>query len=90
MKDKNGVWVDELPKIEDMVVEYFAEALAQSDQVQVDQLWLDAIPSIVSEQENEALQQVPTEEEVKKVVFQMNGESSSGPDGLTGSFFTSY
>ncbi|XP_071912229.1 uncharacterized protein [Coffea arabica] len=58
MKDKNGVWVDELPKIEDMA-------------------------------ENEALQQVPTEKEVKKVVFQMNGESSSGPDGFTSSFFTS-
>ncbi|XP_027082422.1 uncharacterized protein [Coffea arabica] len=72
-----------------MVVEYFAEALAQSDQVQVDQSWLDVIPSIVSEQENEALQQVPTEEEVKKVIFQMNGESSLGPDGFTGSFFTS-
>ena len=35
------------------------------------------------------LQQFPTEEEVKTVVFQMNGESSSGPDGFKGSFFTS-
>ncbi|XP_027151803.1 uncharacterized protein LOC113751855 [Coffea eugenioides] len=73
MKDKNGVWVDELSKIEDMAVEYFAEVLAQSDQVQ----------------ENEALQQVSTEEEVKKVVFHMNGESCSGPEGFTGFFFTS-
>ena len=72
-----------------MEIEYFSEILSQSGQVQVDQSVLGFIPSIISEQESKALQQFPMEEEVKNVVFQMNGDSSSGPDGFKGSFFTS-
>ncbi|XP_071902761.1 uncharacterized protein [Coffea arabica] len=89
MKDRNGVWIDESAKIEEMTIEYFADILLQSGQVQVDHSLLGVIPSVISEQDNMELQQFPTEEEVKIVVFQMNGDSNLGPDGFKGSFFTS-
>ncbi|XP_027169591.1 uncharacterized protein LOC113769332 [Coffea eugenioides] len=89
MKDRNGVWIDESAKIEEMTIEYFADILLQSGQVQVDHSLLGVIPWVISEQDNMELQQFPTEEEVKIVVFQMNGDSSLGPDGFKGSFFTS-
>ncbi|XP_027102437.1 uncharacterized protein [Coffea arabica] len=84
----NGVSVDEQFQIESMVIEYFSEVLAQQAQVPVDHSLLDIIPSVVSEHDNEILQQLPTEDEIQRVVFQMNGDSYSGPATFTGSFFT--
>nr|XP_027121205.1 uncharacterized protein LOC113738177 [Coffea arabica] len=37
----------------------------------------------------EALEQVPSPEEIRRVVFEMDGDSAAGPDGYTGRFFTS-
>ena len=54
----------------------------------MDHSLLDIIPLVVSEQDNEALQQLPTKHEIQRVVFQMNVDSCSGLDGFTGSFFT--
>ena len=84
----NGVSVDEQFQIESMVIEYFSEVLAQQAQVPVDHSLLDIIPLVVSEQDNGALQQLPTKHEIQRVVFQMNVDSCSGLDGFTGSFFT--
>ena len=50
---------------------------------------LEIIPSVITVQDNMELQQFPTEEEVKAVVFLLDGGSSPSPDGFTGSFFTS-
>lgn len=40
-------------------------------------------------QDNASLELLPSEEEVRQVVFGMDGESAAGPDGFTGLFFTS-
>lgn len=48
---------------------------------------LDIIPSLVTHEKNEQIKALPTMEEVKRVVFQLNGASTNGPDGFTGLFF---
>ena len=65
----NDIWVDEQSQIESMAIEYFSEVLAQQAQVPVDHSLLDIIPLVVSEQDNEAFQQLPTENEIQRVVF---------------------
>nr|XP_027122067.1 uncharacterized protein LOC113739011 [Coffea arabica] len=85
MKDGNEVWTEEAGRIQDMATAFFEDMLSQPGQVQVDPSLLSVIPSIVSEQDNLAFQRFPMEEEIKTVIFQMDGDSSSGPDGFKGS-----
>lgn len=44
---------------------------------------------MINAEENSILCRMPELEEVKNVVFKLNGDSSSGPDGLTGRFYQS-
>lgn len=47
------------------------------------------IPKFVIEEENNALCKDPDMEEVENVVFNLNGNSEGGPDGLTRKFYQS-
>nr|XP_027067822.1 uncharacterized protein LOC113693489 [Coffea arabica] len=46
------------------------------------------IPKLVSDEENERLAAIPSMEEIRHLVFSMDGESAAGPDGFTGKFFS--
>ncbi|KAG5620134.1 hypothetical protein H5410_005352 [Solanum commersonii] len=54
-----------------------------------DYAMLENIPNIISNEQNEEMERLPTEDEVKNVVFALNGDSASGPDGYSGQFFQS-
>ncbi|XP_075087666.1 uncharacterized protein LOC142169669 [Nicotiana tabacum] len=48
---------------------------------------INNVPTMVSMEQNMELCRYPTLEEVKAVIFELNGNSSSGPDGFTGMFY---
>jgi len=48
---------------------------------------LEAIPKVITGDQNEMLTRLPSKEEVKEVVFALNNDSASGPDELSGHFF---
>ncbi|WMV59326.1 hypothetical protein MTR67_052711 [Solanum verrucosum] len=50
---------------------------------------LECIPKLIKEEENEEMGKMPTKEEVKHVVFSLNGDSASGQDGFSRHFFQS-
>ena len=50
---------------------------------------LRVIPSLVTDSINDCLEAVPSPDEIKEVVFQMDGDSAPGLDGFLGKFFTS-
>ncbi|KAK6791948.1 hypothetical protein RDI58_011029 [Solanum bulbocastanum] len=50
---------------------------------------LQNIPNLIKAEQNEEMERLPTEDEVKKVVFSLNGDSASGLDGFSGQFFQS-
>lgn len=50
---------------------------------------LQLIPRSVTQEQNQSLQDMPTIEELKTVVFSMNPNSAAGPDGMGASFFRS-
>ncbi|KAH0698682.1 hypothetical protein KY284_012897 [Solanum tuberosum] len=54
-----------------------------------DYTMLENIPNIISNQQNEDMERLPTKDEVKNVIFALNGDSASGPDGYSGQFFQS-
>lgn len=47
-----------------------------------DFLMLENIPHLITMEENEVLIALPTRKEVKEVVFELNGDSSSRIDGF--------
>ena len=48
---------------------------------------LESIPKLVSREDNEMLEALPRKEEVRRVMFDMDGESTPGPDRYTSRFF---
>ena len=46
------------------------------------------IPDLSAEIDNVGLEAAPSLEEVKRVIFEMDGDSAAGPDGFSGKFFT--
>ena len=42
---------------------------------------------VLTSGDNEAVEQVPSPDEIRRVVFEMDGDSAAGPDGYTGRFF---
>ena len=49
---------------------------------------MEVIPNIISREQNAKLERLPSIKEIKEVVFAMDGESTAGPDGFMGKFFT--
>ncbi|XP_027171438.1 uncharacterized protein LOC113771005 [Coffea eugenioides] len=86
IKDANGVWVDDDEGIAEMAVQYFSDLF--SDARGSPNGWDHLIPKLVTQAEKVTLEACPTPEEVKKVVFELDGDSAAGPDGFTGQFFT--
>ncbi|XP_071920660.1 uncharacterized protein [Coffea arabica] len=86
VKDENGVWVEEDEGIANEAVRFFSDLFSGSGGSTGD--WEHLIPNMVTQADRAALDADPTREEVKRVVFEMDGDSAAGPDGFTGQFFT--
>lgn len=48
---------------------------------------LTHIPKLITDEDNEEMIKLPNLDEVKRVVFELNGDSACGPDGFSGLFF---
>lgn len=48
---------------------------------------VDLIPKLISDEDNILLNKEPTMDEIKQVIFALNGSSSSGPNSLTRLFY---
>lgn len=48
---------------------------------------LDYISNLITAKENDHIIRMSKEEEVKKAIFELNGNSVVGPNGFTGLFF---
>ncbi|XP_049356312.1 uncharacterized protein LOC125820932 [Solanum verrucosum] len=69
-------------------INVFREQFTETNEP-TDYTMLENIPNIISNEHNEEIERLPTEDEVKNVIFALNGDSASGPDGYSGQFFQS-
>ncbi|XP_027118292.2 uncharacterized protein [Coffea arabica] len=86
IKNSDGVWVDNEDDIASAAITYFHDLFNDSLASSSDMLSL--IPPKVSGEDNAKLEEVPSIEEVHRVLRSMDEESAAGPDGFTGKFFT--
>ncbi|XP_071902625.1 uncharacterized protein [Coffea arabica] len=83
IKKVDGMWVEEDEEIANEAIAYFLDLFFGCTNSNLDGL-LNLIPSIITGEDTKVLEEVATMEEVRRVVFAMDGESAAGPDGFTG------
>ncbi|XP_019432511.1 PREDICTED: uncharacterized protein LOC109339510 [Lupinus angustifolius] len=72
------------------VLDYYTNIFASPNFVTPNNLIQEVIPSLVNEADNLMISSIPTDVEIKSVVFDMNEDSAPGPDGYRGSFYTNF
>ncbi|XP_026384092.1 uncharacterized protein LOC113279630 [Papaver somniferum] len=88
LEDKYGNVIVDQEKIADLLVNHFQENFKYKLVDCTDNL-LDVIPKVINEEDQKMLDNIPDEEEIKKVVFDIDPENAPGPDGFSGIFYRS-
>lgn len=76
--------------IEDHVLDYFQGIFGVDNFCTSNDLVSKVIPSLVTDHENLMLTAAPDIDEIKKAVFDLNGDDVRGPDDFGGHFFQDF
>nr|XP_027083663.1 uncharacterized protein LOC113705962 [Coffea arabica] len=82
IRNGQGEWVESDDGIGAEAIRYF-EGLFTDQRPASSSDLLQHIPAILTDEENDLLEQFPSEVEIRNAVFTMDGESAPGPDGYT-------
>ncbi|XP_026459123.1 uncharacterized protein LOC113359755 [Papaver somniferum] len=83
LEQPNGSIVANQVEIANVLISYFEDKFRYQEVTYSPDFFQD-IPKIVTEEDNLFLDAIPIEEEVKKAVFELDPDSSPGPDGFAG------
>ncbi|XP_056847372.1 uncharacterized protein LOC130498048 [Raphanus sativus] len=86
IKDKHGKLVESEIEVENVAVQYFRDLFSSSISTELDAS-LRFISGKVSQSDNRLLLEEPSEQEIKKAVFDINPNKAPGPDGMTSKLF---
>ncbi|XP_026439650.1 uncharacterized protein LOC113338440 [Papaver somniferum] len=86
LTDDSGVIFSDQDQIATMLIEYFKTKFSYQP-VQITESILDAIQNAVSHEDNTLIEKIPSKEDIREAVFQLNQDGSPGPDGFTGIFY---
>ncbi|XP_050222727.1 uncharacterized protein LOC126672819 [Mercurialis annua] len=84
----DGVLTDDTEKIGNHITTYY-DNLFKAAPLSYPNLDIvkTIIPNMVTEEENVELVKCPSNEDIKAIVFDMDGSSAPGPDGFSGAFY---
>ncbi|XP_060183224.1 uncharacterized protein LOC132613196 [Lycium barbarum] len=86
IKDDAGNWIEDVDSVAAQAVNFFHKQFTHEG-VSEDSPIFHHIQELIKEEDNILLAAQPTMEEVKRVVFELNGDSACGPDGFSGIFY---
>ncbi|XP_075087558.1 uncharacterized protein LOC107813948 [Nicotiana tabacum] len=86
IKSGSRVWIEDQEQLATAAVDFYQRKFT-NEGVAFEFSLLNNVPSMVTMDQNLELSRLPTIEEVRAVVFELSGESASGPDGFTGLFY---
>ncbi|XP_042495075.1 uncharacterized protein LOC122074314 [Macadamia integrifolia] len=86
LKKEDGTWVSDQQGISFYVSDFF-EKFHEADEITVHNDLLENIPRVLEEEDVAGLEIVPSGDEIKQAVWDLDPVSSPGPDGFPGSFF---
>ncbi|XP_060178000.1 uncharacterized protein LOC132607933 [Lycium barbarum] len=81
IQNADGNWTESVNEIADEAISFYQKKFSQDSMqnFQSEMAILDHIPSMISQEENAHIVAIPTMEEVKQAVFELSGDSASGP-----------
>lgn len=81
---KGGIKLECEEEISKVDVEIFTDLLRANHSLDLEAQTnlVDSIPKILTEDQNRMLATIPSNEEIKKVVFSFEGNKAPGPDGV--------
>ena len=82
----NGGWIQEKENIAREACDYYQNIFTGKTEKTRDDI-LQCIPKLVTQEHNAELERMPTEEEVRRVVMNMNPNSAPGPNGIGEKFY---
>jgi hypothetical protein len=83
--------ITEPNRISEHIVDYYNKLFFSPNIVLQDQLLVEeVIPNLIDEDTNRLLTMLPSKEEVKRAVFDLNPEGAPGPDGFGATFYQVY
>ena len=89
LEDSSGTPCHEEHQISQIISDYFQQIFSSETNGDLSVV-LEAIEPCVSQANNEMLTRIPTDEEIKAVVFSIHAGKAPGPDGFTAGFYHAY
>ncbi|XP_026435849.1 uncharacterized protein LOC113333641 [Papaver somniferum] len=86
MEDDSGTLITNNNEIASNLINYFSSKFKQQS-VEISDTILSATPQVINDDDNALLESIPSREEIRNAVFELNQDGSSGPDGFTGIFY---
>ncbi|XP_026419721.1 uncharacterized protein LOC113315677 [Papaver somniferum] len=86
LEDGNGNILSDQGKIAEVLVKHYEEKFAFQPILIEDSL-LNAIPEVITQEDQDMLDKLPDEEEIRTTIFNMDPDSFPGPDGFPGCFY---
>ncbi|VFQ75326.1 unnamed protein product [Cuscuta campestris] len=86
--NNNGDPINNSVEIQKLAVDHFSQLFCSKKNINLDPI-KEYLEVRVTEADNLELTKVPTGEEIKEVVWNLNPDSAPGPDGFNGNFFKS-
>lgn len=85
LKNDDGVWVDWQSGIQSLILNFY-RGLFVAGSTDIEEV-IRCVPQMISQDQNMALAQEVTKEEVHFALFQMHPDKAPGPDGMTPAFY---
>ncbi|XP_026417385.1 uncharacterized protein LOC113312866 [Papaver somniferum] len=86
LEDANGEIISDQKKIADELVNHFEQKFKYQAVEKVDHI-LNDIPEVITKEDHEMIEAIPSEDEIKATIFAMDQDSAPGPDGFSGCFY---
>ncbi|XP_026399009.1 uncharacterized protein LOC113294849 [Papaver somniferum] len=86
IEDSSGNFVTDQLGISNVLINYFSTKFAHQN-VSIHDSFFEAAPTVITAEDNSFLEKVPSEEDIKNAVFDLNQDSAPWPDGFTGIFY---
>ncbi|VFQ70656.1 unnamed protein product [Cuscuta campestris] len=87
--DSSGKILNTQEDISGEAVKFYKESFSQVSYPETN-LISSFIPKVINDHDNLSICYLPTEEEIKKAVWELNPDSAAGPDGFNGHFFRTF
>ncbi|VFQ98475.1 unnamed protein product [Cuscuta campestris] len=89
LKNQEGKEMEDQSEISNFITNHFENTYSEDYTRNMDNI-LPHIPNLLTDQDNDSMVKLPLEEEIKTAIWQLNPNSSAGPDGYNGEFFIKF